>query len=328
MTWKAPIAGGAYPCDNEVAVSASNPVLRNSFLYLSRQGWLRRWTETSPLSKRFTGRFVAGNTLDDGLRVCRELRSQSMSASLDHLGENVAALPEADAARDAYLTALHRIYDDRLGATVSMKLTSLGLDISESACERNTDSLVSKAKETGSRIEMDMESAEYTDRTLRLVHLMHERYASVRAVIQAYLYRSENDIADLCRRGVPVRLCKGAYKEPPNVAFPDKKDVDANYVKLAKMLLDSGADPAFATHDPAILDEVVAYVKQRNIPAARFEFQMLYGVRRDLQKRLAGEGYRVRIYVPYGDAWYPYFMRRLAERPANVLFLVRNLFRT
>lgn len=250
-----------------------------------------------------------------------------MFASLDHLGENVTSLSEARKARDAYLTALHRIAEERLGATVSMKITSLGLDIAESACEENTEALVSKAKDTGTRIEMDMESARYTDQNLRLVHLMHERHAGVRAVIQAYLYRSEDDIQDLCRRRIPVRLCKGAYKEPREVAFPSKREVDANYVKLMKILLECGTDPALATHDPAIIQEALSFVKQRSIPASAFEFQMLYGVRRDLQKRLAAGGYRVRIYVPYGDAWYPYFMRRLAERPANVLFLAKNLMR-
>ncbi len=284
--------------------------------------------ETSGTSRKLTSRFVAGLTLDDAIRVARDLRTQGLYTTLDHLGENVTGLAEAQATRDAYLTALSRLAGEHLGATVSMKVTSLGLDLSDEACRENTESLVSKAKQTGSLVEMDMESNEYTDRTLDLVRQMHQRYQCVRAVIQAYLLRTEKDIADLCELGVPVRLCKGAYQEPPNLAFREKADVDRNYIKQMKVLLDRGNYPALATHDEKIIQEILRYVKEQKYTAERFEFQMLYGVRRDLQKKLATAGYRVRIYVPYGDAWYPYFMRRLAERPANVMFLVRNLIRS
>jgi proline dehydrogenase len=283
--------------------------------------------ETAKLSQKLTSRFVAGLTLEDGLRVCAALRAEGITSSLDHLGENVHHLSEGYAAREAYLAALDRIARDRLDTTVSIKLTALGLDLSEDAARRNTDALVAKAKEIGSRIEMDMEASEYTDRTLAVVRQMHSQGGPVRAVIQAYLYRSAADIDQLCQDGIPVRLCKGAYKEPPEVAYPSKREVDANYVKLMKKLLDDGAYPAIASHDEAILNEAIRYVRERRYSADRFEFQMLYGIRRALQRRIVKQGFRLRVYVPYGEAWYPYFMRRLAERPANVLFLVRNLFR-
>jgi proline dehydrogenase len=282
--------------------------------------------ETSKTSQKLTSRFVAGLTLDDGLRACAALQAEGIQSSLDHLGENVHDLAEADQSRDAYLAALDRIAASGLPTTVSMKLTALGLDLSEETARRNTAALVERAREIGSRIEMDMESTEYTDRTLSIVREMH-RSGPVRAVIQAYLYRSEADIDQLNREGIQVRLCKGAYKEPPDRAYPSKHDVDANYVKLMKKLLDEGTYPAIASHDEAILNEAIRYVRERHYPVERFEFQMLYGIRRAVQQRIVKEGFRLRVYVPYGVAWYPYFMRRLAERPANVLFLARNLFR-
>jgi proline dehydrogenase len=255
------------------------------------------------------------------------LKNEGILSSLDHLGENVRKLAEAEAARDAYLAALDRIADAGLDTTVSIKLTALGLDLSEDAARRNAAALVARAKEIGSRIEMDMESSEYADRTLAILREMHAQGGPVRAVIQAYLYRSEEDINQLCREGISVRLVKGAYKEPPELAYPAKRDVDANYIKLMKKLLDDGTYPAIATHDEAILDEAMRYVRERNYSPDRLEFQMLYGIRRALQRRIVKLGFRLRVYVPYGSAWYPYFMRRLAERPANVLFLARNLFR-
>ena len=308
-------------------MSAFIPAMRGAFLYLSRQQALRRWMETSAAAGRFTSRFVAGLTLDDALGVAKQLAAQRMMVSLDHLGENVKTLEEAAAARDAYLRALDRIAAGGLEATVSMKVTSLGLDISEAACEANTAALVERARDNGTRVEFDMEDAAYTDRNLRLVHAMHERSGSVRAVIQAYLYRSEADIEALCAAGVPVRLCKGAYREPATVAWPAKSDVDANYVRLMRVLFDRGVQPAIATHDDAMIEAALAYTRERGIGPDAFEFQMLYGVRRSLQQRIVREGYRLRLYVPYGAAWYPYFMRRLAERPANVWFLLKNAIR-
>ncbi|MDZ4798285.1 MAG: proline dehydrogenase family protein [Bryobacteraceae bacterium] len=299
--------------------------MRGAFLYLSRQQNVRRFMETSPQAQGLTSRFIAGLHLEDGLRVAKELQARGVMTSLDHLGENVRTEAEAVAAKRQYLAALDRIAAAALSATVSMKVTSLGLDVSEELCRANTDELMSRAQSTGSRVECDMEDSGYTDRTLALVHEMHSKYASTRAVIQAYLYRSEADIEELNRRGIPVRLCKGAYREPAAVAWPDKVDVDRNYVKLMNAVLERGSYPAIATHDEAIVGQCFEFVRTRGIGPERFEFQMLYGVRRKLQQQIVARGFRLRLYVPYGDAWYPYFMRRLAERPANVLFLARSL---
>lgn len=284
--------------------------------------------ETSPAAERLTSRFVAGSTLEREVAVCQKLNADGYLASLDHLGESVASLEEAEQSRDAYLAALDQIAKLNLRGTVSVKLTQLGLDFSPDACRTNVECLVARAKSMGVMVEVDMESSAYVDRTLDLVSDLHARYGSVRGVIQAYLYRSEGDIQKLCRKSIPLRLCKGAYREAPDVAFPRKKDVDANYVRLMFELFEHGRYPAIATHDEKILDRALGYIRERNIAPDRFEFQMLYGVRRDLQRRLVSAGYRLRLYVPYGNAWYPYFMRRLAERPANVLFLARNLLKS
>jgi len=249
-------------------------------------------------------------------------------ATLDHLGESVSSLEEAEQSRDACLAALEQIAKLKLEATVSVKLTQLGLDFSEQECRANVECLVARAKSMAARVELDMESSAYVDRTITLVSDLHARYGSVRAVIQAYLHRSESDVQNLCRQSIPIRLVKGAYREQADVAFPRKKDVDTNYVRLMFELFDHGTYPAIATHDENILDRALGYIRERNIAADRFEFQMLYGVRRDLQRRLVAAGYRLRLYVPYGNAWYPYFMRRLAERPANVIFLARNLLKS
>ncbi len=284
--------------------------------------------ETSPSAERLTSRFVAGSTIEREVAVCQKLNAGGYLATLDHLGESVTSLEEAERSRDAYLAALDQIAQLNLQATVSVKLTQLGLDFSEAACLANVECLVTRAKSMGCMVEVDMESSVYVDRTLALVSELHARHGSVRAVMQAYLYRTESDIQNLCRQSIPIRLCKGAYRESSDVAFPRKKDVDANYARLMLELFDHGTYPAIATHDENILNRAIVYIQERNIAPDRFEFQMLYGVRRDLQRRLVAAGYRLRLYVPYGDAWYPYFMRRLAERPANVLFLARNLLKS
>ena len=304
-------------------------MLRKSLLYLSRQKRLRHWMEQSPLSRKLTARFVAGRTLEDEVRVIQKLASENILATLDFLGENVTSLTEAAGSRDTYLAALRELEAKRLPATVSLKLTQFGLDLSEEACLNNVGELVECARQSGSGVEIDMEGSEYTDRTLRIVHGLNDRHPGcVRAVIQAYLHRSQEDIQELSARGIPVRLCKGAYREPAAIAYPGKAEVDRNYVQLMKLLLDSGSRPAIASHDEKIVRTALAHVRQNRIPPDRFEFQMLYGIRRDLQRELVTKGYRLRLYIPYGDAWYPYFMRRLAERPANLLFLARNLIRS
>jgi proline dehydrogenase len=301
-------------------------MIRRFILYLSGQRTLRRWMETHRFARRLTQRFVAGETLDDVLTVAANLSAEGIFTALDHLGENVTTLAEAVASTDSYLAALDEIAARRLPATVSIKVTQFGMDLSGDACLDNVRRLVRRAQETGSRVEIDMESTRYTDRTLQVAAAVRE-IGDIRCVIQAYLHRSAADVEFLNRRAIPVRLCKGAYDEPPEVAFPNKRDVDQNYLLLMRMLLDHGAYPAIATHDERMIDETVRYVQGRGIGPDRFEFQMLYGIRRDLQRSLIARGYRLRLYVPYGTAWYPYFMRRLAERPANALFLARNLFR-
>lgn len=302
-------------------------ILRSILLFLSRQQWLRRWVENSPVSQRWTRRFVAGKTLEEGLAVCARLNAEGILATLDHLGEHVASIEEGARTRDAYLLALRQIAELRLQATVSIKLTHFGLDYSEERCREYVDAVVAEAARLSNSVEIDMESLNYVDATLRIVNEMHQRHHAVRAVIQAYLRRSEVDIRTLCRRGIPVRLCKGAYKEPAAVAFTKRKQVDENYRKLARLLIDEGTYPAMATHDERIIRAIMEMSGEAGLAADQLEFQMLYGIRQSLQRELAGKGFRVRLYVPYGVAWYPYFMRRLAERPANLLFLIRNLVR-
>jgi len=283
--------------------------------------------ETSPLAQRLSTRFVAGQTLDQALAVGRKINSEGITLTLDHLGESVSTLEEAAAARDVYLRTLSAIHDSGVQGNVSLKLTQFGLDFSTDQCRANAEQLVQRAVELESFVRVDMESSEYTDRTLDLVRDLHQRYGRVGVVIQSYLYRSKADIEDLCARRIRVRLCKGAYLEPAGVAFQSKADVDRNYVELMKILLDRGEYPAIATHDENMIRETEAYAALRKMPRDTFEFQMLYGIRRDLQRRLVADGYRLRLYVPFGRAWYPYYMRRLAERPANVFFILRNLFR-
>lgn len=301
--------------------------LRRTILYLSRHKALRNWVETSPAARRLSSRFIAGNKLGDALNACRRINADGIAATLDYLGENVKSLDEAAACRDAYLATLHAMQDAGVEPNVSLKLTQFGLDFSESACEENVGALVKAAGAIGGFVRIDMESSQYTDRTLAMVTRLHREYGSCGTVIQAYLRRSAADIDCLERERIRVRLCKGAYLEPPEIAFPGKAEVDGNYLKLAKSLLTRGEYPAIATHDEHLIEAVERFVSEQGIGRDRFEFEMLYGIRRDLQRRLVKEGYRLRLYVPFGEAWYPYFMRRLAERPANLLFFVRSLLR-
>jgi proline dehydrogenase len=302
-------------------------MLRSTLLFLSQQPRLRRWTETSTAASILTKRFVAGRTLDEALDVTRRLNAERILVTLDHLGENVTSIEEALASKQAYLEALRRIAQEKLKACISIKLTQFGLNLSEQFCLENSMELIKIAQEFDGFVEVDMESHEYTDRTLRIVGELHQSQARVRVAIQAYLRRSADDVESLCRLGVPVRLCKGAYREPPVVAFPAKAQVNESYRRLGEVLFDRGVYPALATHDPQMIDHALAFATRRGIGKDSFEFQMLYGIRRDLQRQLVAGGHRLRLYVPYGDAWYPYLMRRLAERPANLLFLAKNLFR-
>ncbi len=272
-------------------------------------------------------RFVAGETLDEAIAAARKCNDAGMFASLDYLGENVSTTTDAQRARDAYLEIFERIAKERLQANVSCKLTQLGLDLSAEFCEGLVLSVVERAAGYDSFLRVDMEGSIYTERTIELVKRIRARNPAIGTVIQAYLYRSERDVQDLLGYGCRVRLCKGAYKESADVAFERKRDVDANYVRLMQMLLPSGFYHAIATHDPHMIAETIRCAAAKQIPKDDFEFQMLYGIRTDLQRRLVSGGYRVRIYIPYGRDWFPYFMRRLAERPANIGFLLRNFFR-
>ncbi len=283
--------------------------------------------ETSRVPRKMIRRFVAGQALDDAVRVCGDLAAAGFLSTLDHLGENVTTAREAAASRDAMLAALDGLKAAGLASSVSVKLTQFGLDLSPKLCLDLVGALAARASSTGTRVEVDMESSGYTAATLDIVQQLHERHGCVRAVLQAYLFRTEKDARRLSQAGIPVRLCKGAYDEAGDVAFLAKADVDRNYLKVACLLLDEGVDAAIATHDPKMIEGVLDHARAKGHGPERFEFQMLYGVRRDLQQTLVGQGWRVRLYVPYGSAWYPYFMRRLAERPANALFIARNLFR-
>lgn len=284
--------------------------------------------ENSSASRKMTSRFVAGSSLADAVTVLKHLSTDQILGTLDYLGENVRNLEEAQHSRDTYLEALNQIRRENISATVSLKLTQFGLDLSEAACRDNVSALLDCARSMNTRVEIDMEGTVYTDRTLAIVKDMQAAFPGhVRAVIQAYLFRSEADIKSLSALGIPVRLCKGAYREPSSLAFPDKAEVDQNYLHLMRLLFSEGNYPAIASHDESIIHTALRHIQEQKIDPTRFEFQMLYGIRRDLQRELVGKGYRLRLYVPYGDAWYPYFMRRLAERPANLIFLAKNVLR-
>ncbi|HEY3938925.1 MAG TPA: proline dehydrogenase family protein, partial [Bryobacteraceae bacterium] len=270
-------------------------------------------------------RFVAGETLDDAVEAAREVNRRLQLASLDLLGENVSDEAGARRAADGYRAIFDRIAAEHLDANVSLKLTQLGLDLSEDLCLELLEKIVAHATMQGNFVRIDMEGSAYTQRTVDIAKRVRAKYSGVGTVMQAYLYRTEQDVQGLLASGCRLRLCKGAYKEPPEVAFPKKSDVDANYVKLMKMMLPSGIYHGIATHDPAMIEATKDFAREQHIKRDLFEFQMLYGIRTDLQEKLVREGYRVRVYIPYGVDWFPYFMRRLAERPANVAFFLRNL---
>lgn len=286
--------------------------------------------EQSRFGVKISSRFIAGMSIDDALKAAESVNRQGMAVTLDSLGESVTTEVEAHRAAEIYHKVLDQIAECKLDANISLKLTQMGLELKPALAEEIASDLVKHAKAVQSFVRIDMEDSRLTQQTLEIVHRLHAQSGlrgAVGVVIQAYLYRSESDVEQLIANGIRVRLCKGAYKEPAEVAFPNKAEVDANYVALSKKLLTSSTYHGLATHDEAMIAAAKRFAKEQGIEASRFEFQMLYGVRRDLQRKLVAEGYRVRVYVPFGTEWYPYFMRRLAERPANVLFLVKNFFR-
>ncbi len=308
-------------------------MMRATLLRLSQSSIAREAFTHYKFMQRASRRFVAGETLEDALHATQELNRNGIIATLDHLGENVASESEARAAQIEYFAILDQIEKSKVQSNASLKLTQMGMDVGVETCYAIIQAIVERAKRYNNFVRVDMESSAYTDRTLQIYQrLRDEGFANVGIVIQSYLYRSANDIDRLIERGANVRLCKGAYQEPASVAFPQKNDVDANYCKLVEKMLSEkaqqkGAYPALATHDEAIIQWMKQFARERRIDSNKFEFQMLYGIRRDLQQKLVQEGYRVRVYVSYGTHWYPYFMRRLAERPANLFFLIKNFIR-
>jgi proline dehydrogenase len=303
--------------------------MRQALLWLSEQRKVFNFVRRNGVAKKLASRFVAGETIDEGVRAACELHRRGITSSLDLLGESVHLESEAVSARDQYLAMMGRMAAEKVEVNVSVKLTQMGLDIGEDLCQANMVRILDKARQLGGFVRLDMEGSDYTQRTLDFFtgRLFQSHGAHCGVVIQSALRRSESDINDLIALKARVRLCKGAYLEPPEIAFPDKKDVDRNYVRLMERLLLQGNYPGLATHDEKIIEQARRFVGREGIPADRFEFQMLYGVRRDLQTRLHQQGFGMRVYIPFGTQWYPYLMRRLAERPANIAFILGNLVR-
>lgn len=300
---------------------------KSVLLYLSNSQGIKSFLTRFKSFNNVTRRFVAGEELSDAVEAIRHLNRKKITASFDHLGESISAEAETRAEVKEYLRVLDNIAGNALDSNVSVKLTQLGLDISQELCYENARAIVEAAARYQNFVRIDMEDSTKTDSTLEIFTRLRREFNNVGIVIQSYLYRSEKDVEELLKMGARIRLCKGAYKEPESVAFPDKGDVDANYVKLMKVLLTSGVYHGIATHDEKMIAATKEFASGNGITPDKYEFQMLYGVRRDLQDRLIREGYRMRVYVPYGQYWYPYFMRRLAERPANVWFVLKNMMK-
>jgi proline dehydrogenase len=305
-------------------------VLRALFISLSESRSLRAVAEKSAIGRRISTRFVAGTQIEDVLRATRAINEAGATVSIDNLGENVTNVQEARESAALYHQLLDHIAHLGLKANISLKLTHMGLDVDESLARELVGGLVAKAASLKSFVRVDMEGSPYTQRTLDFVHELHHISGNrgvVGTVIQSYLYRSQKDVENLLADGIRIRLCKGAYKEPPDIAFQKKSEVDASYVKLMKVLMKSGIYHGLATHDEAIIKEAKAFATSERIARDSFEFQMLHGIRRDLQQQLVRDGWGMRVYLPFGTEWYPYFMRRLAERPANLVFIAKNIFR-
>ena len=308
-------------------------MLRAFFVSLSENKSLRRFAEQSSLGHRVSGRFVAGTKIADAVRATQAVNRAGMSVTIDNLGENVTNPDEARHSAELYQQILDAIAAKHLDANISLKLTHMGLDVDEALARNLVGGLVAKAASMNPPgfVRVDMEGSPYTQRTLDFVHELHRTpgyESSVGTVIQAYLKRSEGDVEKLLAEGIRIRLCKGAYKEPATIAFEKKEDVDANYIRLMKILMKSGIYHGMATHDENLIREIQAFATRENIPRDAFEFQMLYGIRRDLQQQLVRDRWRMRVYIPFGTEWYPYFMRRLGERPANAFFIARHMLRS
>jgi proline dehydrogenase len=311
-------------------------MLRSFFIGLSTNKPFRKFSERSSLGRRVSHRFVAGMTVEEALAAAQQLNREGIAVTLDALGESVDDAPHAEASAAVYHRLLDEIATHHLNANVSLKLSQMGMDVGgansaqgQALTERIVSKLVGHAFRFKNFVRIDMEGSQYTEATLGMTERLYARFpAAVGTVLQAYMFRTEADADRLIKQGIRIRLCKGAYKEPAEIAFPAKSDVDANYLHCAKKMIPSGVFCGIATHDEAIVNDLCHFVKVHRIEKSSFEFQMLYGIRRDLQRKLVAKGYGVRVYVPFGTEWYPYFMRRLAERPANVLFLAKNFFRS
>ncbi len=301
-------------------------MLKQTLLFLSERNDLKKVLFKLPYARGMADRFVAGDTSEEALAVAKQLNDRGFRVTLDLLGESVIERAEAERASAEYTESLAEINAHEATTTISLKLTQLGLDIDTDFCYENLLGIVRQADDLGNFVRIDMEDSEHTQTTLEVFYRVFEQYRNVGIVIQSYLYRSEDDIARLVELGAPVRLCKGAYKEPASVAFQDKRQVDANYIRLMRMLLDGGAPTAIASHDERMIDATLEHVSKNGLSDDAFEIQMLHGVRRDYQRQLVDNGLNMRIYLPYGSQWYSYFMRRMAERPANLLFVVRAAF--
>jgi proline dehydrogenase len=304
-------------------------VTRSALIYLSRQEGLKEFAANFRLFKKLTTRFVAGENIDEAVAAIRELNAEGCTASFDHLNESVANPAEAEAEVKEYLQILARIDDTGINSNVSIKLTQFGLELDPELAYKNARAVVEDAARRGNFVRVDMEASNVTQATLDIFKRLRGEFGlnDVGIVLQSYLRRTYNDAQEMLKLPARIRICKGAYNEPPEVAFPDKKDTDENYVRVMQLLLSSGIYHGIATHDPKMIDATIDFAQRNGIGKDAFEFQMLYGVRRDLQHQLAKDGYNMRVYVPYGKHWYPYFMRRLAERPANIWFVLKNLFK-
>ena len=302
---------------------------RSVLVYLSRHEGLKEFAAHFRLFKKLTTRFVAGETIDEAVAAIRELNAEGCTASFDHLNESVASPAEAEAEVREYLDILTRIDETGIKSNVSIKLTQFGLELDPELAYKNARIVVADAARRGNFVRVDMEASSVTQQTIDIFKRLRAEFGlnDVGIVLQSYLRRTYDDAVDLLNLPARIRICKGAYNETPEVAFPDKKDVDENYVRVMQLLLSSGIYHGIATHDPKMIAATIDFVARAGIGKESFEFQMLYGVRRDLQRQLAKDGYNMRVYVPYGKHWYPYFMRRLAERPANILFVLKNLLK-
>jgi len=302
-------------------------MLKAILLYLSRQKGIRDFMMNFGVTRRVVDRFVSGEELEDGLNTVKKVNSEGAIATLDHLGEEVSEPSEAIAATEVYLNALDQIKDNGVDTNVSVKPTQVGLKIDMKLCEQNFAKIIERAKKHDNFVRMDMEGSDCTQDIFEVFKTLRKKYDNVGIVVQSYLYRTERDVGEVLKLGGRIRLCKGAYKEPKEIAFPKRQQVDENFVKLMEKMLKSGVYHGIATHDEKLIEKTKQFAQKNNIPKDRFEFQLLYGIRSELGRKLINEGYNVRIYIPFGREWYPYFMRRLAERPANLFFFLKNFFR-